>query len=109
MSETEHTPTPWAVCLNPPNPQWFAEITIYDIAGDRRVADVASLMAPSKANAEFIVRACNAHDQLVEAMALIKAFNSYPGLAVKESILLNRIYKIASKAEKLALPALEFI
>ena len=36
-------------------------------------------------------------DDLLKALEKIKT-NSYPGLAVKESTLLNRIYKLAGKA-----------
>ena len=39
METQKHTPLPWAVCGDPPNDQWYEGRTIYDIHGDRRVAD----------------------------------------------------------------------
>jgi len=61
----EHTSTPWSVCGKPPNDRWYEDITIGS-ADDTRIADVCCLDKNYKANAQFIVKACNAHDELVE-------------------------------------------
>lgn len=54
---TNHTPTPWRVNT---------------FNGDRQeVLDANGNNACVKANAAFIVRACNAHDELVAALELI--------------------------------------
>lgn len=67
-----HTPTPWSICTDPANDSWYAGITISGKTGqgktDYRVADVFVLNHAYKANAEFIVRACNAHDDLLAAL-----------------------------------------
>lgn len=70
--ETKHTPTPWSYRKNS---------TFYDISGSGGFGHIADTCASSatvpfngrsielgEANAEFIVRACNAHDALVEAV-----------------------------------------
>lgn len=40
-----HTPGPWAVCVTPPNPQWYAGLTIgaTDPRNPRRVCDLTPL------------------------------------------------------------------
>ena len=59
-TKTEHTPTPWRTgdlwntVFGPPNGNPCPEI-------------VATVHGPRKANAEFIVRACNCHEDLLEA------------------------------------------
>lgn len=59
----KHTPTPWAKTesFQIVKPQGNTALELADICyvGDEAVAE---------ANAEFIVRACNAHDELVEAL-----------------------------------------
>ena len=77
--ETKHTPMPWIVTderhdliaigaecrrfsccvVNGPNPSSYA-----DKAGIAQAAE-------QKANAEFIVRACNAHDELLEQLKAV--------------------------------------
>jgi hypothetical protein len=61
---TQHTPTPWQV---------DASKHSVSIVADRFcVAQTATAqtgnVAPAEANAAFIVRACNAHDELVAAL-----------------------------------------
>ena len=68
MAESQHTPLPWAICVKPPNDCWYAGRTIYDVTGDRRVADTSILDLNHEANAEFIVRACNNYGLLLEAL-----------------------------------------
>lgn len=66
--EAKHTPTPWHVecCTEGPS-CWcrliFADVD--DVEGDKAIITSGSLRAH---NAEFIVRACNSHDALVEAL-----------------------------------------
>lgn len=57
MSETKHTPTPWHV-----GPHYKSDIE----SRVGRVCDISPMNAPqSIANAEFIVRACNSHEELL--------------------------------------------
>jgi hypothetical protein len=60
---TEHTPTPWIV---DESDQDFDQIISRTEEGlEVLVADVYGDIETSKANAAFIVRACNSHDALV--------------------------------------------
>lgn len=72
MSNTKHTPTPWHAVEN----SWshtgiyaghkeVAGLDIYDEATEENQEDHEALMA---ANAAFIVRAVNSHEQLVAAL-----------------------------------------
>ncbi len=62
----KHTPTPWR--------QTKGEFEIVaEIKGEKKLIAVCS----EKANAAFIVRACNAHDELVHAAQL--ALDHYNG------------------------------
>lgn len=59
MTNTKHTPTPW----------WHTQSGI--VVGDGRIITDCQESAPfddMKANAEFIVRAVNVHDELVAAL-----------------------------------------
>ena len=66
MADTTHTPTPWDVngeFIDPPPPYW-------DENGESHHS-IAQAFGPNyKANAEFIVRAVNAHDDLLAACKL---------------------------------------
>ena len=71
-----HTPTPWKVISgrqNRPTMAWSPSASEgvfnagYDSATEKEQAKEA-------ANAAFIVRACNAHEALVEAAEAIKAY-----------------------------------
>ena len=61
--ETKHTPTPWEVETNP-------NIKIYIRAGTKEICHMCEgdLYGRPDVNAAFIVRACNSHDALVEAL-----------------------------------------
>lgn len=64
MSETKHTPTPWAV------EELLGDIWII-CPTDRGPMPILTLGKASPvglANAAFIVRACNAHDEMVAAL-----------------------------------------
>jgi hypothetical protein len=72
--EAKHTPTPWRIkyghpcVILPMNEQNARRAAIAQCAlshglGDARLED--------EANADFIVRACNSHDALVEALSAV--------------------------------------
>jgi hypothetical protein len=78
MNSTAHTPTPWVVCENDP-----ADSMDYDkiwVTTDDRlykslvpIAEVGidysePINSEQKANAEFIVRAVNFHDEMLAAL-----------------------------------------
>jgi hypothetical protein len=79
MTEIKHTPTPWFFLKN--GPDYAISATKSRIA---RFSDIFATQPHSEAqyeeaeaNAEFIVRACNAHDDLVAALELSKSFIRY--------------------------------
>ena len=66
---TQHTPTPWQVELRNAG----AAIVAPAASGKMHEATViCSGLGGNRANAAFIVRACNAHDELVAALTLAK-------------------------------------
>tara|TARA_R110000868_G_scaffold23596_3_gene94767 strand:- start:192 stop:503 length:312 start_codon:yes stop_codon:yes gene_type:complete len=67
MTQT-HTPTPWIV--SPPLGEGAIQIqsTGLNAYGNWIVAEVPDRTEEDKANAAFIVRACNAHEELVAAL-----------------------------------------
>jgi hypothetical protein len=73
-----HTPTPWAEFHDHPNPGVAASVAYIRKAGSVNDAlEIASLFgcvasSEQKANAEFIVKAVNAHDELVAAVDGLK-------------------------------------
>lgn len=75
-SEAKHTPTPWETERNPKPGRTVSmteptEIFAHDRDDLGRVSLIAEICHPlhgdQEANAEFIVRACNCHDGLLEA------------------------------------------
>lgn len=98
-----HTPTPWAVCYDPANDSWYAGVTISGKTGqgktDYRVADVSVLNHAYKANAAFIVRACNAHDDLLAALRKIDHTLSVHGHVDADTELHGVVRAAISKAE----------
>ena len=63
MSDTQHTPVPWSLEYR----RWITSGDVY-IA---RIHDVSKIgEAEAVANAEFIIRACNSHDALLEALEM---------------------------------------
>jgi len=61
--KTEHTPTPWEIGIS-----HTEEIAIRHPEGDC-IATVCDLLeGEAQANASFIVRACNSHDELVACL-----------------------------------------
>lgn len=72
MSEAKHTPTPWRLAKS-------AVIEIRGVSQTPVVSwsgfdDSNRTTAEHKANAAFIVRACNAHDDMVAALRRAEQF-----------------------------------
>ena len=65
---SEHTPTPWRR-----SPRCVESI----LTDEESPLVVAFVNINKEANAEFIVRACNAHDALVEALREIQTLAAY--------------------------------
>jgi len=101
MSEQKHTPTPW-------DSGHDGEIDfIYtDVGSNKTICEMLYMeewdevgIGESQANAEFIVQACNAHDQLIEALEKIAEMGYDVDLfPVKEAV------KIAKEALAAATP-----
>ena len=78
---TQHTPTPWSIGSSNPGEGHVIESD----SADRTIAWTANSYCASndeeyisqedEANAEFIVRACNSHDALLEALELYDSFS----------------------------------
>lgn len=67
MGNTQHTPTPWKVLIDSrgePN-LWGADGILMGTLYHDGISDAKPIQL---ANAEFIVRACNNHDDLLAAM-----------------------------------------
>lgn len=79
---TGHSPTPWAVCTDPPNDSWYAGTTIYSDPDGTRILDMAVLSWRREADAAFLVAAVNSHDQLVNALEA--AVDHYDRLGVTQ-------------------------
>lgn len=72
MSEMKHTPEPWSVDKRPVDKRnkWWIRGPKTKAGFEPAVASIPNLGGYDEraANAEFIVRACNAHDDLLAAM-----------------------------------------
>ncbi len=96
-----HTPTPWYECDNGLIYGATAEDQdeapfIADVICDRERAAFGIMSDTERANIAFIVRACNAHGDLVAALKLaLQALNASPRFRVSGS----DSYKIASAIE----------
>lgn len=80
MSEQKHTPTPWTV--GPANQKAHEDSHAGIHGADGFIvaevqADVEEL--PAGANAAFIVKACNSHDALVEALKELRFSLAFDG------------------------------
>lgn len=66
---SEHTPVPWRTAGSGPATPHFA-LSVRTVAGGIAEGTICRIWqrAEAKANAEFIVRACNAHDDMLEAL-----------------------------------------
>ena len=87
MKKTEHTPGQWVIYDDGRGPE-SSDIIMAHIDGDNFDICAMSTELPvdeRKANAEFIVRACNAHDDLLEALKTLLAYaNDYSDAMAKE-------------------------
>ena len=79
MSESKHTPGPWAVCSSPPNPQWHLGVTIFSVPEGKRVADACILNAEFKADARLIAAA---PDLLMALQAIEHRHSSSPHIGL---------------------------
>lgn len=63
-NSTQHTPTPWEIHNRPNGSLWITNNgrTVYD-------SEAPDVWPLSPANAAFIIRAVNAHDELVAALS----------------------------------------
>lgn len=106
--ETKHTPTPWVL------PEGYdtvglicGEIPIR-ASGDEYTAPTVAIVKAKEgrrvlsnnivADAAFIVRACNAHDDLVEALVQVRELLSTSTTAYKVQIALDFIGYALAKA-----------
>ena len=66
MADTQHTPVPWSIGKR----RWITSGDV-DIARIHSVSKIGE--GEAVANAEFIVRACNSHDALLEVLETLMA------------------------------------
>lgn len=52
-----HTPGPWSICEDPPNPSWIKGVTVSSDTVGKRVADVCYLNSDYEADACLIAAA----------------------------------------------------
>ena len=72
--KAEHTPTPWTLAGGTNKKCQLFIWMAGTYAGGHAIATVHDIQEPAKANAEFIVRACNSHDRLLDACKQAHAF-----------------------------------
>ena len=107
--ETKHTPTPWL--FNDCSPEANGGDPSYEILDSKGISFVSDEdyynCAPDKQTAAFIVRACNAHDELVscaEAFYKMQLFEIHQaanrGEKLREHILRGAIHKTAQAIAK---------
>jgi len=102
--KTKHTPTPWHVWSEDKGRRddvYIAGNPTGELGGMRKLAYMVDTWtgANTEANAEFIVRACNAHDQLVTVAKLAKSLTESalsehghnPKLVAEAKLALSRI------------------
>ena len=74
---TEHTATPWIFKLSTSKRLAFVETANQEYPNYRRIVEISKRHNPNfEGDAAFIVRACNAHDDL---LAACKAINEWLG------------------------------
>lgn len=99
MTTQPHTPTPWhtgKTLVSYKDPM-FSHTAIVNKADTLRIANVAGVGdADSKANAAFIVKAVNCHEELVEALQRVSRAIDCGGLKVIE----NKLYPTSAYALK---------
>lgn len=78
--ESKHTPGPWEVNIAPPPHKTLKPIIIVRVSETplKYTPTIALAVGCDKttdlANAQFIVRACNAHEELLEALKLSRKY-----------------------------------
>lgn len=69
MIESKHTPTPWhKSAIYPQTLEGPGDRPTLSTSGYSRNTGSSDVHAENEANFEFVYRACNAHDALVEAL-----------------------------------------
>ncbi len=74
----KHTPTPWEIAPAPDDAESLDIVSEYKVEGFGPSAnwiagcDLQGDPEENRANAEFIVRACNSHEELLEALLRIQ-------------------------------------
>jgi hypothetical protein len=96
-----HTPTPWFDndhgLIYGASIDWQDEAPVVaDVIADRERQAFGIMTDTERANIAFIVRACNAHDDLVASLKLaLEALNTAPRFRVNDT----DSYKIASRID----------
>lgn len=97
VSITKHTPTPWAISSNGFNiygpPDAEGQVTFVASIFRKPIQDIED------ANAEFIVRACNAHDELLAACKATLKYLQYSSKHAENRELRKQIRAAVDKAE----------
>ena len=96
---TQHTPTPW-IDETASNPLSSTDGRHYIWSDMDNENDKCVAIVPDEANAAFIVRACNAHDELVATMRqiVIEATESPNCDAVRVALILQQARAALAKA-----------
>jgi len=102
---TKHTETPWVadgrlICRTDNHMNEIADICGFDDAHPDRM--VEKNIDEDEANAAFIVRACNAHDELVAALEALESahlFFKFSGIGDAESEAIDLAVAALAKAK----------
>ena len=111
---SEHTPTPWHFC-----PEEYSGLDIVRSNGSRTIPAAAitgrsptdggegwhyiaamNSHTESAADAEFIVRACNAHDDLLSVAVMLDQFDALASSGAEREELLQQTIRAARAALK---------
>lgn len=82
---------PWAVCTDPPNPSWYADITVYSKTQGTRVCDLCPISPQQEADGRLIAAAPDLLDAVKVARDGFRA--------AKVEILANAMEEVIAKAE----------
>lgn len=108
MPDTKHTPTPWEWLRDDRCTSKLKGCVVH--AGSAIVAEVLAKaminsQSKSEANAEFIVRACNSHDALVDALKKMVIWHDSIHSWTRPHAPLPRLEAITAAREALVLVA----
>ena len=98
MTVNKHTPGPWEV--DRANPEMVYTEYVDNDGASRYICDCDSDILPQKeyeANAAFIVRACNAHDEL---LAALEELLKYKGVMSDESVSMAKAIIARARGEQ---------